>query len=60
MKTYIVYINGMEVGMVKAGSHKAAEKKVQRLVSRARNLTNPDGSICPTPKRDISVAYTEL
>lgn len=30
MKTYIVYVDGIEVGMIKAASHNAAEKKAQK------------------------------
>lgn len=30
MKTYIVYVDGVEVGMIKAASHNAAEKKQER------------------------------
>jgi len=47
MKTYIVYVNGNEVGMIKAASHNAAEKKAQAKY--------------PTvPKFHVSVAYTEV
>ena len=44
MKTYIVYLDGNEVGMIKAGSHNAAEKKAQAMY----------------PGRHVSVAYTEV
>lgn len=44
MKTYIVYVDGEEVGMLKAGSHNAAEKKAQKKY----------------PGRQVSVAYTEV
>ena len=30
MKTYIVYVDGIEVGYIKAASHNAAEKKAQK------------------------------
>ena len=30
MKTYIVYVNGIEVGYIKASSHNAAEKKMMK------------------------------
>jgi hypothetical protein len=30
MKTYIVYVNGTEVDLIKAGSHNSAEKKAQK------------------------------
>ena len=47
MKTYIVYVNGIEVGYIKAGSHNAAEKKAQKKY----NDVEP---------QNVSVAYTEL
>jgi hypothetical protein len=46
MKTFIVYLKGVEVGYIKAANHNAAEKK-------AFQKYNGD---C----RTISVAYTEL
>jgi hypothetical protein len=44
MKIFIVYVDGEEVGKIKAGSHNAAEKKAQKLY----------------PGRQVSVAYTEV
>lgn len=44
MKVYIVYVDGEERGMIRAGSHNAAEKKAQKLY----------------PGRRVSVAYTEI
>jgi hypothetical protein len=44
MKTYIVYVDGVEAGMIKAGSHNAAEKKAKTKY----------------PGKDIAVAYTEV
>jgi hypothetical protein len=44
MKTYIVYVDGIEQRMIKAASHNAAEKKAQRLY----------------PGSNVSVAYTEV
>ena len=44
MKSYIVYVDGEEVGMIKAASHNAAEKKAQAKY----------------PGRHVSVAYTEV
>ena len=44
MKTYIVYVNGDEVGYIKAASHNAAEKKAQAKY----------------PGKQVSVAYTEV
>lgn len=46
MRTYIVYVNGEEVGYIKAGSHNAAEKKAQAKYGK-------NGEI-------VMVAYTEL
>jgi hypothetical protein len=45
MKTYIVFVDGVEVGHLKAGSHNAAEKKARKLYPEARF---------------VSVEYTEL
>jgi hypothetical protein len=47
MKTYIVYVNGEEVGYIKAGSHNAAETKAQKKHS-------------DVPPDAVSVVYTEL
>lgn len=44
MKTYIVYLDGIESGYIKAGSHNAAERKAQKKY----------------PGRNVSVCYTEL
>lgn len=44
MKTYIVYVNGEEVGYIKAGSHNSAEKKTQKKY----------------PGKTVWVAYTEI
>ena len=44
MKTYIVYVDGEEAGMIKAGSHNAAEKKAKAKY----------------PGKMVSVAYTEV
>jgi hypothetical protein len=41
---YIVYVDGREVGMIKAGSHNAAEKKAKAKY----------------PNAQIMVAYTEV
>ena len=54
MKTYMVYFNGVEVGMIKAGSHNAAEKKAQKLADK-------QAAAAPfLPKINVSVAYTEV
>lgn len=44
MKTYIVYVEGIETGYIRAASHNAAEKKAQKKY----------------PGKNVSVAYTEL
>lgn len=44
MKTYIVFVEGNEVGMIKAGSHNAAEKK----------------AAAKYPGKNVSVEYTEV
>jgi len=44
MKTYIVYVDGIEVGYIKAANHNAAEKKAQKKY----------------PNRQVSVVYTEI
>jgi hypothetical protein len=49
MKTYIVYLDGREVGMIKASSHNAAEKKAKARYANHVLIG-----------RDVSVAYTEV
>ena len=44
MKTYIVYVDGIKVDMIKATGHNAAEKKAQKKY----------------PGRNVSVTYTEI
>lgn len=44
MKTYIIYVDGEKVGMLKAGSHNAAEKKAQAKY----------------PGKQVNVSYTEV
>jgi len=44
MKTYIIYVNGIEVGTCKAASHNAAEKKAQKMY----------------PGHNVCVTYTEI
>ena len=46
MKTYIVYVNGVETALIKAGSHNAAEKKAIKKYGAGGN--------------NVSVAYTEI
>ena len=53
MKNYIVYVNGNKVGMIKAASHNAAEKKAQKMY--------PDPNIGKAPSfHNVSVEYTEV
>lgn len=49
MKTYMVFVRGDLVGMIKAVSHNAAEKKAQAKYKDKAN--NPS---------EISVEYTEV
>jgi hypothetical protein len=44
VKTYIIYVDGKEVGTLKAGSHNSAEKKAKAKY----------------PDRHVSVSYTEV
>lgn len=44
MKVYIVYVDGIEKGKIKAASHNAAERKASKLF----------------PGKQVSVAYTEI
>lgn len=56
MKTYIVYINGVELPRsqwIKAGSHNAAEKKAQDKAKRGDYGPPAEGTY-------VSVAYTEV
>lgn len=50
MKTYIVYVNGVEVGTIKANSHNAAEKKAKAKYPKEA-AANPLG---------VTVEYTEV
>lgn len=58
MKTYIVYVNGVEVGMIKAGSHNSAEKKAQKKHGHTGHNYNSFGP--SVAQRIVSVAYTEV
>ena len=51
MKTFIVYVNGLEWGYIKAGSHNAAEKKAKKKYCASPYLATPSS---------VSVEYTEL
>jgi hypothetical protein len=51
MKTYIVYVNGIEMpDLIKAGSHNSAEKKAQKRYVDGFDIE----------AKDISVTYTEV
>ncbi len=70
MKTYIVYVNGVEAGYIKARNHNSAEKKAKNK----HGTVNHDEieryiRVNPTVSRDqawdrlctnVSVAYTEI
>ena len=62
MRTYIVYVRGIEVGTIKAGSHCAAEKKAIKKYSMPQNACEVDGRAKPNQvsPSDISVCYTEI
>ena len=51
MKTYIVYVNGIEMECIKAGSHNAAEKKAQKKYCSTPWLRSPSS---------VQVVYTEV
>lgn len=55
MKTYIVFVDGNEVGKVKAKSHNAAEKKAY-VCFKGRMKTTDEYE----QKLRISVEYTEV
>ena len=59
MKTYIVYCDGVEVGMIKADSHNDAEKKAKKLHGGTRDGAVDHWTGRPV-ERDVSVAYTEV
>jgi len=52
LKTYIVYKNGIEMGLVKAGNSKSAEKKATKKFG--------DTSLSGYGKAFIEVVYTEI
>jgi hypothetical protein len=69
MKTYICYSNGVEVGMIKAASHNAAEKKAQKKYGpspeQIRYYVRVNPFMSPEQARVrleslVSVAYTEV
>lgn len=47
MKTFIVYVKGIEVGYIKANNHNEAEKKAQNKYRDCKSY-------------EVSVSYTEL
>ena len=52
MKTYIVYVNGLEQkGYIKAKNHNKAEEKAQAKYCSSPYLATPSA---------VSVAYTEI
>ena len=52
MKNYIVYVNGIEKGIIKAKGHNEAEKKAEKIYGDAKKF--------PDSKKNISVQYTEI
>ena len=69
MKTFIVYVNGLERGYIKAGSHNAAEKKAQKrwapTAERIRQYVRVNPWMGEEQARvrlesNVSVVYTEL
>jgi hypothetical protein len=54
MKTYIVYIDGNEMGYIKAASHNAAEKKARKKYAPKEQPNTP------AFMSRIQVAYTEV
>lgn len=57
MKTYIVYVNGEEKGLIKAASHNAAEKKAKAKYPPSGRKDSLLGLDIP---HDITVVYTEV
>jgi hypothetical protein len=58
VKTYIVYVNGVESGTIQATSHNQAEQKAQKAFDmrwKANLKIHPY-----LPKPQVSVAYTEI
>ena len=70
MKTYIVYVNGVEVNeMIKAAGHNAAEKKAKRIYGPSEERIRTYLAVNPWMGREsaianltsgISVVYTEI
>jgi hypothetical protein len=54
MKTYIVYVNGIEAGLIKAANHNAAEKKAIQKYNGVP-VGNYDGK-----HPQVEVVYTEV
>lgn len=59
MKTYIVYFDGIEHTIIKAGSHNSAEKKAQKLMVNHNKYMKKDFPYVPAVT-SVMVAYTEL
>lgn len=69
MKTYVVYINGVEVETIKAGSHNSAEKKARKKYPPTEERIRAYMRVNPTTSRaeamanlstNVSVNYTEI
>lgn len=52
MKSYIVYVHGVEKEIITAANHNAAEKKAKKKWDKCQDPNNP----IPC----VSVAYTEI
>lgn len=59
MKTYIVYFDGIEHTMIKAGSHNTAEKKARKLMDNHNKYMKKDFPYVP-PVTSVMVSYTEI
>lgn len=58
MKTYIVYVNGVESGTIKASGHNEAEKKAQKSFDKRWKANLKHHPYLARPQ--VSVAYTEV
>jgi len=54
MKHYIVYVDGVEVDMIQAPNHNAAEKKAKRMYQVVTQ------GYWGEKRNDVSVVYTEI
>ncbi len=59
MKTYIVYVDGVEREMIKAGNQQSAEKKARKYYGGKRMGKDMFGKN-KLVEKDIHVVYTEV